>query len=87
MSKIKRVDAMEILDSRGNPTVQVSLTLESGAVGVARVPSRASSGKHEAGTDDWRCLASLYDKDPEIAARIGAIALMKGDEEDKRLGP
>lgn len=48
MSKIKLVDAMEILDSRGNPTVQVSVTLESGAVGVAKVPSGASTGKHEA---------------------------------------
>lgn len=48
MSKIKFVDAMEILDSRGNPTVQVSVTLESGAVGVAKVPSGASTGKHEA---------------------------------------
>jgi Enolase, N-terminal domain len=87
MSKIKKVDAMGILDSPGNPTVLVSVTLESGAVGVARVPSGGSTGKHEAGTDDWRRLAALLcDKDPEIAARAGAIALMKGDEEDKRLG-
>jgi len=48
MSKIKSVDAMEILDSRGNPTIQVSVTLESGSVGVAKVPSGASTGKHEA---------------------------------------
>ena len=48
MSKIKSVDAMEILDSRGNPTVQVSVTLESGAVGIAKVPSGASTGKYEA---------------------------------------
>lgn len=48
MSKIKSVDALEILDSRGHPTVQVSVTLESGAVGVAKIPSGASTGKHEA---------------------------------------
>ena len=48
MSKIKSVDAMEILDSRGNPTIQVSVTLARGAVGVAKVPSGASTGKHEA---------------------------------------
>jgi len=48
MSKIKKLDAMEILDSRGNPTVQVSLWLESGALGVAKVPSGASTGRREA---------------------------------------
>jgi enolase len=48
VSKIKNVSAMEILDSRGNPTVQVSVTLDSGALGVAKVPSGASTGKHEA---------------------------------------
>jgi len=47
-SKIKEVDALEILDSRGNPTVQVSIRLESGALGVAKVPSGASTGKREA---------------------------------------
>jgi len=48
MSKIKSVDAMEILDSRGNPTIQVSITLENGVIGVAKIPSGASTGKHEA---------------------------------------
>ena len=48
MSKIKSVDALEILDSRGNPTVQVLVTLESGVRGVAKVPSGASTGKREA---------------------------------------
>jgi enolase len=48
MSKIKSVDALEILDSRGNPTIQVSVTLESGVIGVAKIPSGASTGKHEA---------------------------------------
>lgn len=48
MSTIKSIDAMEILDSRGNPTIQVSVALESGAVGVAKIPSGASTGKREA---------------------------------------
>lgn len=48
MSRIKSVDALEVIDSRGNPTVQVSVILESGVVGVAQVPSGASTGKHEA---------------------------------------
>jgi len=39
---------MEILDSRGNPTIQVTVILESGTVGVAKIPSGASTGKHEA---------------------------------------
>lgn len=48
MSKIETVDAMEILDSRGNPTLQVTLTLESGARATAKIPSGASTGKREA---------------------------------------
>jgi len=48
MSKIKKLDALEILDSRGNPTIQVTVHLESGAWGVAKVPSGASTGKREA---------------------------------------
>lgn len=48
MPKIVSLDAMEILDSRGNPTIQVVLSLDSGAVGIAKVPSGASTGKNEA---------------------------------------
>jgi enolase len=48
MSGIIRVAGLEILDSRGNPTIQVNLTLESGAHGVAKVPSGASTGRREA---------------------------------------
>jgi enolase len=48
MSRITNIDAMEILDSRGNPTIQVMLRLESGFEGVAKIPSGASTGKHEA---------------------------------------
>ncbi len=48
MSAINDVTAREILDSRGNPTVEAEVTLESGAAGRASVPSGASTGEHEA---------------------------------------
>ena len=48
LTKIKNVHAREILDSRGNPTVEVDVRLESGIVGRAAVPSGASTGEHEA---------------------------------------
>jgi len=48
MSEIVNVTGREILDSRGNPTVEVSVTLDSGATGRAAVPSGASTGEHEA---------------------------------------
>ena len=48
MSKISHVTAREVLDSRGNPTVEVDVTLASGATGRAIVPSGASTGAHEA---------------------------------------
>jgi enolase len=58
MSKIEHVHARQILDSRGNPTVEVELSLESGAWGRAAVPSGASTGEFEAtelrdGGSDW----------------------------------
>lgn len=48
MSVIREIKARQILDSRGNPTVEVDVTLESGALGRAAVPSGASTGKKEA---------------------------------------
>ncbi len=48
MATITSLHAREILDSRGNPTVEVDLTLEGGVMGVAMVPSGASTGIHEA---------------------------------------
>jgi enolase len=48
MSHIESVHAREILDSRGNPTVEVDVVLEDGAMGRASVPSGASTGAHEA---------------------------------------
>jgi len=48
MSKISNIKARQILDSRGNPTVEVDVTTEKGNIGRAAVPSGASTGKHEA---------------------------------------
>ena len=58
MSAIAEVRARQILDSRGNPTVEVEVALDSGATGRAAVPSGASTGAHEAlelrdGGDAW----------------------------------
>ena len=53
---ITNVRAREIIDSRGNPTVEVDVELEGGAIGRAAVPSGASTGEHEA----WE----LRDGDP-----------------------
>jgi enolase 1/2/3 len=47
-TSIARINAREILDSRGNPTIEVDVHLESGAMGRAAVPSGASTGEHEA---------------------------------------
>jgi len=57
MAKIKVVKAREILDSRGNPTVEVDVILSNGVIGRAAVPSGASTGEHEA--------LELRDKDPK----------------------
>jgi enolase len=57
MTAIIDITAREILDSRGNPTVEVDVTVESGAMGRAAVPSGASTGAHEA--------VELRDGDPE----------------------
>ena len=46
--KISNIEAFQILDSRGNPTVQVRLTTSGGVIGESRVPSGASTGTHEA---------------------------------------
>ena len=48
MSKIINISAREILDSRGNPTIEADVTLDSGTTGRAAVPSGASTGEHEA---------------------------------------
>jgi enolase len=66
MTTIEDIIAREILDSRGNPTVEVEVHLESGAIGRAAVPSGASTGVHEA--------VELRDDDPE---RYGGKGVLK----------
>jgi enolase len=81
MSQIERVHARQILDSRGNPTVEVEIALRSGAHGHAAVPSGASTGEFEAtelrdGGERWlgkgvtRAVANV---DGEIARAIGGL--------------
>ena len=48
MDEIKKLEALEILDSRGNPTLDVTVTLNNGVKATAKIPSGASTGKHEA---------------------------------------
>src|SRR5579862_1294229 len=63
--KIQRIRAMEILDSRGNPTVQAEILLSSGTRASAHVPSGASTGRHEA--------LELRDGDPSRYSGKGVL--------------
>ncbi len=65
MSEITRVHARQLLDSRGNPTLEVDVTLASGALGRALVPSGASTGEHEA--------VELRDGDPAVYLGKGVL--------------
>jgi enolase len=69
MSKIKEIRGREILDSRGNPTVQVDVITETGVMGTAAVPSGASTGEREA--------IELRDGDPK---RYGGKGVTKAVE-------
>ncbi len=73
MSAIADILAREILDSRGNPTVEVDVTLDSGALGRAAVPSGASTGTHEA--------VELRDKDARYGGKgvRTAVANVEGE--------
>ncbi len=66
MSQVDHIHAREILDSRGNPTVEADVTLVGGVVGRAAVPSGASTGEHEA--------VELRDGDPK---RFGGKGVLK----------
>ena len=63
--KVTRVHARQVLDSRGNPTVEVEVELDSGAVGRADVPSGASTGRFEA--------VELRDGDPGVYLGKGVL--------------
>ena len=76
MSKIKKLYARQILDSRGNPTIEVDTYLEDGTTGRAAVPSGASTGKYEA--------VELRDND---AAYMGKSVLSAVDNVNQRIAP
>jgi enolase len=81
MSQIERVHARQILDSRGNPTVEVEVALRSGALGRAAVPSGASTGEFEAtelrdGGERWHgkgVTRAVANVDGEIAGTVTGI--------------
>ena len=66
---IEKVHAREILDSRGNPTIEVEVSLESGFTGIASVPSGASTGENEA--------IELRDGDPKRFGGKGVLKAVK----------
>src|SRR5712664_115326 len=69
MTQIDHIHAREILDSRGNPTVEADVILVDGAVGRAAVPSGASTGEHEA--------VELRDDDPKRFGGKGVLRAVK----------
>ena len=73
MSEIFDIYAREILDSRGNPTVEVEVELENGAFGIAQVPSGASTGVHEA--------IELRDSDPKRYLGKGVLKAVENVNE------
>ena len=76
-TSIKLINAREILDSRGNPTIEVELTLVNGTTGIAAVPSGASTGKYEA--------LELRDGDK---SRYGGLGVLKAvDNVNSRIAP
>ena len=90
MTEIVDIIAREILDSRGNPTVEVDVILEDGAFGRAAVPSGASTGAHEANEKRDGDKARYLGKGVQQAvdAVNGEIfdALSGVDAEDQRIG-
>ena len=77
MSLIADVRARQILDSRGNPTIEVDVRLDDGTLGRAEVPSGASTGAHEA--------LELRDKDPGQFGGKGVLGAVRNVQE--RIAP
>jgi enolase len=93
-ARINRLRALEILDSRGNPTLQVTVILESGISGVASVPSGASTGENEAvelrDQDSHRyggkgVAKAVKRVETEIAAALIGVNATAQEEIDRRL--
>ena len=80
-NKIKEIKARQILDSRGNPTVEAEVILDDGSVGIASVPSGASTGIHEA--------HEKRDGDKNLflgRGVLGAVASVRGPIRDALIG-
>ena len=77
MPKIKNITAREILDSRGNPTIEGKVKLDNGLIAKASVPSGASTGVHEA--------IELRDADPKRYGGLGVLKAIKNIE--KKIAP
>jgi len=73
MNRIQEISALEILDSRGNPTVEVTIVLDSGTTGRAAAPSGASTGRFEA--------VELRDNDPERYYGKGVLTAVNNVQE------
>ena len=73
-TKIEKIQARQILDSRGNPTLEVEVRLNGGAIGLAAVPSGASTGVHEA--------IEIRDNDPTVYMGKGAVKKVPTSEKD-----
>lgn len=73
MSTIQSIHARQILDSRGNPTVEVDVRTETGALGRAAVPSGASTGTHEA--------VELRDDDAKVYVGKGVLKAVENVNE------
>src|SRR6476620_8906099 len=93
MSYISEIFARQILDSRGNPTVEVDVLTDEGAWGRAAVPSGASTGVHEAvelrddrgaygGKGVTRAVANV---DGEVAAAVAGVGAADQEAVDRRL--
>jgi len=93
-TEIKHVKAREILDSRGNPTVEVDIILGDGSIGRAAVPSGASTGEHEAlelrDGDKSRymgkgVLKAVSNVNDQIASKIKGMDASKQEKLDRAL--
>lgn len=93
MSIIINVHARQILDSRGNPTVEVDVVTENGILGRAAVPSGASTGEHEAvelrdGGSDFMgkgVLKAIKNVNEDIAERIVGVSVFEQNEIDQMM--
>ncbi len=97
VTKISKIHAREILDSRGNPTVEVDVRLEGGACGRAAVPSGASTGEHEAwelrdgdkarygGKGVTKAVAAVNDEIAPVLLGADALQQAQIDEEMAKL--